>query len=34
MIEEGKELAKIAPNVVVKVPMTTEGLKAVKRSLI
>ncbi|KLA07519.1 Transaldolase [Bacillus cereus] len=30
MIEEGKELAKIDPNVVVKVPMTTEGLKAVK----
>ena len=30
MIEEGKELAKIAPNVVVKVPMTIEGLKAVK----
>ncbi|KMP47966.1 transaldolase [Bacillus cereus] len=30
MIEEGKELAKIAPNVVVKVPMTREGLKAVK----
>lgn len=30
MIEEGKELAQIAPNVVVKVPMTTEGLKAVK----
>ncbi|OWT50654.1 fructose-6-phosphate aldolase [Bacillus sp. K2I17] len=30
MIEEGKELAKIAPNVVVKVPMTTEGLTAVK----
>lgn len=30
MIEEGKELVKIAPNVVVKVPMTTEGLKAVK----
>lgn len=30
MIEEGKELAKIAPNVVVKVPMTTEGLKTVK----
>ncbi|MGG0299508.1 fructose-6-phosphate aldolase [Bacillus albus] len=30
MIEEGKELAEIAPNVVVKVPMTTEGLKAVK----
>ncbi|PGZ98070.1 fructose-6-phosphate aldolase [Bacillus pseudomycoides] len=30
MIEEGKELARIAPNVVVKVPMTMEGLKAVK----
>ncbi|MGG0240203.1 fructose-6-phosphate aldolase [Bacillus rhizoplanae] len=30
MIEEGKELARIAPNVVVKVPMTIEGLKAVK----
>ncbi|KMK78234.1 fructose-6-phosphate aldolase [Alkalihalobacillus pseudalcaliphilus] len=29
MIEEGKELAAIAPNVTVKVPMTTEGLKAV-----
>lgn len=29
MIEEGKELAKIAPNITVKVPMTTEGLKAV-----
>jgi transaldolase len=30
MVEEGLELAKIAPNVTVKVPMTTEGLKAVK----
>ncbi len=30
MIEQGKELAKIAPNVVVKVPMTLDGLKAVK----
>jgi transaldolase len=30
MIEEGKELAKIAPNVVIKVPMTPDGLKAVK----
>lgn len=29
MIEEGKELAKIAPNVTIKVPMTTDGLKAV-----
>ncbi len=30
MIEEGKELAEIAPNITVKVPMTLEGLKAVK----
>lgn len=30
MIEEGKELAAIAPNITVKVPMTMEGLKAVK----
>lgn len=30
MIAEGKELAKIAPNITVKVPMTLEGLKAVK----
>ncbi|GAF67122.1 fructose-6-phosphate aldolase [Bacillus sp. TS-2] len=29
MIEEGKVLAAIAPNITVKVPMTTEGLKAV-----
>ncbi|WP_096203026.1 fructose-6-phosphate aldolase [Bacillus sp. FJAT-45350] len=29
MIEEGKELAAIAPNITVKVPMTLEGLKAV-----
>ncbi|MCM3714239.1 fructose-6-phosphate aldolase [Alkalihalobacillus oceani] len=29
MISEGKELAAIAPNITVKVPMTTEGLKAV-----
>ncbi|MCP3761498.1 fructose-6-phosphate aldolase [Domibacillus sp. A3M-37] len=29
MIEEGRELAKIAPNITVKVPMTPEGLKAV-----
>src|SRR5690625_7982037 len=28
MIEEGKELAAIAPNITVKVPMTLEGLKA------
>lgn len=30
MIKEGKELADIAPNITVKVPMTLEGLKAVK----
>lgn len=29
MIEEGKKLAAIAPNITVKVPMTQEGLKAV-----
>lgn len=31
MIEEGKELAKIAPNITIKVPMTPDGLKAVKK---
>jgi len=30
MIKEGKELAKIHKNIVVKVPMTPEGLKATK----
>ncbi|MFJ6412607.1 fructose-6-phosphate aldolase [Terribacillus saccharophilus] len=30
IVEEGKELAKIASNITVKVPMTLEGLKAVK----
>lgn len=30
MIEEGKALAAIAPNITVKIPMTLEGLKAVK----
>lgn len=30
MVEEGRELAKIAPNITVKVPMTLDGLKAVK----
>lgn len=29
MIQEGKELAKIAPNITIKVPMTPDGLKAV-----
>ena len=31
MVKEGRELAKIHANIVVKIPMTTEGLKAVKR---
>jgi len=30
MIAEARDLAKIAPNVVIKIPMTKEGLKAVK----
>ena len=30
MIEEGREIAKIHPNMVVKIPMTAEGLKACK----
>jgi transaldolase len=30
MIREGKEIAKIHKNMVVKIPMTGEGLKAVK----
>jgi transaldolase len=30
MIEEGKKLAAIHPNIVVKVPMTREGVKAIK----
>jgi len=28
MIAEGRKLVKIAPNIVIKVPMTSEGLKA------
>lgn len=28
MLSEAKELAKIHPNIVIKLPMTTEGLKA------
>lgn len=31
MIKEGKELAQVAANVVVKCPLTKDGLKAVKR---
>ncbi|WP_082232647.1 fructose-6-phosphate aldolase [Halobacillus massiliensis] len=30
MLSEAKELAAIAPNITIKVPMTLEGLKAVK----
>ncbi|WP_294148134.1 fructose-6-phosphate aldolase [uncultured Clostridium sp.] len=30
MIAQGREIAKIHPNMVVKIPMTAEGLKAVK----
>lgn len=31
MVEEGRAIAVIHPNMVVKIPMTVEGLKAVKR---
>ena len=31
MLKEGRELSKINDNIVIKVPMTTEGLKATKR---
>ena len=30
MIAEGRQIAGIHPNMVVKIPMTSEGLKAVK----
>jgi transaldolase len=30
MLREGRELAKIAPNVVIKCPLTLEGLKATR----
>jgi transaldolase len=30
MIEEGRRLAKIAPNVVVKIPLIKDGIKAIK----
>ena len=30
MIAEGREIAKVHPNMVVKIPMTVEGLKATK----
>lgn len=31
MVEEGRHLADLGPNVVVKLPSTTEGLKAIKK---
>lgn len=31
MLEEARELAKIHENIIIKVPMTKEGLKAVKK---
>lgn len=31
MIKEGREIAALSKNMVVKIPMTAEGLKAVKR---
>ncbi|GAH87997.1 unnamed protein product, partial [marine sediment metagenome] len=30
MVKEARELIKIAPNIVIKIPMTKEGIKAVK----
>lgn len=30
MVKEGREIAKLHPNMVVKIPMTLEGLKATK----
>ena len=30
MVQQGRELAKIAPNVVVKLPTTSEGIKALR----
>jgi transaldolase len=31
MLEEGRHFAKLAPNIVVKVPMSEEGLEAISR---
>ncbi len=30
MVKEARELSKIAPNIVIKIPLTEEGLKAVR----
>ena len=34
MISEGREIAKLHPNMVVKIPMTVEGLKATRYYLL
>ena len=34
MVHEGLEWAKVADNIVVKIPMTTEGLKAIRQRLV
>jgi transaldolase len=31
MIEEGRKLASLAPNIVVKIPMIKDGIKAIKK---
>jgi transaldolase len=31
MVEEARQISQISPNIVIKVPMTMEGLKATKR---
>lgn len=31
MVEEAKQISKISPNIVIKVPMTMDGLKATKK---
>ena len=31
MLEEGRAFAKLAPNIVVKVPMSENGLEAISR---
>jgi transaldolase len=31
MVAEGRELSKIHENIVIKIPMTTEGIKATKK---
>ncbi|MEW5701400.1 MAG: fructose-6-phosphate aldolase [Candidatus Zixiibacteriota bacterium] len=31
MVEQGARLSQVAPNIVIKIPMTTEGLKAIRQ---